>query len=106
MRILPVSPAANQAFSLIMEQRRINFELRYQPLLDRWSLTLSEGGVVFLGAQRLTTGTDLLRPFNFNLGGLFCKDTSGEGVDPGRDDFESRVQLLHVSEAELEAISP
>ncbi len=105
MTIIPVGLAASQVFSMILETRKVTIRLVYIALLDRWTIDLDRDEVTILSGQRLVTGIDMLGAYNFKLGALFCIAGDGPGDDPGRNDFEERLQLIHVSEDEIEAVS-
>lgn len=104
---IPVGESASQRFTVEMEGEPIEVGLRYSHLNGCWSINLRRNGDLILTGQRLVTGTDLFRAYNFRLGMLFLSAAEGPGVDPGRDDLagdDPRVILVHMSEAERATI--
>ncbi len=104
MTIIPVTSEPAQSFEIALEGQTVTMTLDYQTLSDGWVLGISREGLPLLSGQRLVMGTDLLRAHNFGLGGIFLFAAENPGKDPGRTDFDDRVQIVHVTEAEIEAV--
>lgn len=105
MTVIPLTSSPAQRFAIALEGQTVTMFLRYQSLIDAWVLAIEREGVMIASGLRLVMGTDLLRAFNFGLGGIFLFAAEEPGVHPGRDDLETRVQMIHVTEAEIAAIS-
>lgn len=103
---IAISNDAAQIFTVTFEDEQLTFRIRHLNLPDRWNLCIERDGVPLLEGQRMVVGTDLFGSFNFKLGGLYCVDSEQTGIDPGRFDLGTRVRLIHISEAEIAAISP
>ena len=54
-------------------------------------------------ALPLVIGQDLLEPYNFGIGRIFCFDTSNQGIDAGPDDLGERVKVYWFSPDEVTA---
>ncbi len=73
---------------------------------EYWALDLrrDDGTYLFRGL-RLTLGVNILRQFvaaGFPPGSLVAVDTSGQGVEAGRDDlYSGRVTLVYLTAAEV-----
>jgi hypothetical protein len=102
---ISVGTAPSQAFDVMMEDTQITLRMIHLSLPDRWNLSVERAGEIILAGQRMVIGVDLFKSFNFKLGALICFDRSTEGTDPGRTDFENRVILVHVTEAEIASVS-
>ncbi len=103
MRLFPVSDNDLQTFTMPMEGQTIRVTLRWIRRTGYWSMDLARDGADILRGQRIVMGTNLLRAHNFGIGGILAVASVNDGEDPGRDDLGSRVQLVHVSEAEIAA---
>lgn len=74
-----------------------------------WLDVLTIDGTVLLRGIPVRVGTKLLAPFvdkrlpGDGLGELVAIDTGGRGIDPGRDDFGTRVKLTYSTAAEVAA---
>ena len=106
MTIIPVTSDPAQSFEITLEGQTVTLTLNYQTLSDGWVLGIEREGEPILVGQRLVMGTDLLRAHNFGLGGIFLFAAEESGTDPGRTDLDDRVQIVHVTEAEIAAILP
>ncbi|MEE9382841.1 MAG: hypothetical protein V3V08_05445 [Nannocystaceae bacterium] len=95
----------SQSFQIDLEGETVTLTLRYQTLPDDWLLGIEREDEPILEGQRLVMGTDLLRAHNFGLGGIVLFAAEEPGKDPGRNDLEDRVQIVHLTEAEIAAIS-
>lgn len=103
MTIIPVTNEPSQKFNIVLEGQTVTLFVRYQTLIGGWILDIEREGVTILQGQRFVMGTDMLRAHNFGLGGIVLFAAEDPGIDPGRDDFEDRVQIIHVTEAEIAA---
>ncbi len=102
MFIIPTSSAPAQRFTVVMEGSTVAFVLRWLHLADVWAMDLSIDGVELIHGQRLVMFLDLLEAHNFAIGGLFCYAAEEEGRRPRREELGSRVQLVHLTQAELD----
>ena len=54
-----------------------------------------------IASAPLVLGQDLLEPYNFGVGSIFCVDTTGHGLDAGPDDLGERVKVYWFSPDEV-----
>lgn len=102
MFIIPLTTDPAQRFTAVMEGSTVAFELRWLHLADVWAMDLSIDGVDLLHGQRLVMNLDMLEAHNFNIGGLLCYAAEEAGRRPGREELGIRVQLVHLTQAELD----
>lgn len=105
MTIIPVTSEPSQTFEIVLEGQTVTLTFKYQTLSDDWLLGIAREDEPILEGQRLVMGTDMLRAHNFGLGGILLFAAEEPGKDPGRNDLEDRVEIVHVTEAEIAAIS-
>jgi len=71
----------------------------------RWHMDIAQAdGTALLDGIPIVVDTPLLLRFtNVNLpaGYLIATDTTGEGIEPEKDDFGDRVQLVFIPSADL-----
>lgn len=71
----------------------------YVDVADQDGVPIATGIKIVVNWDLLRRCIDERRP----KGQLIAIDTTGQGLDPGPDDFGTRVQLLYLSEAEVQA---
>ena len=100
---IKVLDAPKQKFSVLLERRRVTFELWYNVTTDRWTMDLSIDGAPVLQGRRIVTGVDLIAPFNFSIGALFAL-AEASGDVPDRDALpQGTVKLYHATQEEIDA---
>lgn len=92
-----------QKFSVLLNRRRVTFEIWYSLVSDRWSMDLSIDGAPVLHGRRIVEGVDLLKPFSFGIGILFAWPEV-EGAVPDRAGLPlGYVRLYHTTQEEVDA---
>ena len=91
-----------QRFSVLLNRRRVSFQLWYSLTTDRWSLDLSVDDKPVLHGRRIVTGIDLLEPFRLGIGIIIA--FSETGAKPDRNNLPSAiVGLFHTTREEVDA---
>lgn len=91
-----------QRFSVILNFRRVTFDLWYNPTSDRWSFDMALDGEPVLSGRRIVTGVDLIAPFHFDIGSIFAY--SPLGLDPDRNNLpQGLVKLYYATQEEIDA---
>ena len=103
---IPVRSTPAHSFTIVLEGQTVAMSFRYETLIDGWIMTIERGDEVLVAGRRCVMGTDLLRAFNLGLGAIILFAVEDPGREPGRDDWDSRVKMLHFTEAERVAILP
>lgn len=92
-----------QKFSVLLNRRRVTFELWYSITSKRWSMDLAIDGAPVLHGRRIVTGVDLLAPFNLGIGILFAFPEVA-GAAPDREALPlGIVRLYHITQEEIDA---
>lgn len=92
-----------QKFSVVLNRRRVTFELWYNVTTQRWSMDLAIDGAPVLHGRRIVTGVDLLAPFSFGIGILFAWPEV-TGAVPDRQALPlGTVRLYHTTQEEVDA---
>lgn len=92
-----------QKFSVLLNRRRVTFELWYSVTTQRWSMDLAIDGAPVLHGRRIVTGVDLLAPFSLGIGILFAWPEV-KGSVPDRQGLPlGNVRLYHTTEEEVNA---
>lgn len=92
-----------QKFSVLLNRRRVTFELWYSVTTQRWSMDLSIDGAPVLHGRRIVTGVDLLAPFSLGIGILFAWPEVA-GAVPDRSALPlGTVKLYHTTQEEVDA---
>lgn len=90
-----------QKFSVLLNRRRVTFELWYSLTSKRWSMDLAIDGAPVLHGRRIVTGVDLLAPFNLGIGILFAFPEVA-GAVPDRSGLPlGKVKLYHTTQEEV-----
>ena len=92
-----------QKFSVLLNRRRVTFELWYSQTSDRWSMDLAIDGAPVLHGRRIVTGVDLLAPFNLGIGILFAWPETPGAVPDRRALPLGAVRLYHTTQEEIDA---
>lgn len=107
MRTLVIEPGApHQRQQVLLDGREFVVELRWNERAGAWFMAVSDAEGLILAGRRVVVDFPLLSRFaspRLPDGELFAIDTSGAGLDPGRDDLGSRVDLVYVEASELPA---
>lgn len=103
MREIKIIDHARQRFAVVLNNRRVTFEVWYSRYTNRWSFDLMIDNGPILQGRRIVLGVDLLRPFNFGVGAVFAL-ADLEGAEPGRDELpRGAVRLYHATQEEIDA---
>lgn len=105
IRITGIQAVGRQTMELqIPDGRRVNIDLIFHPLTERWYANVSIGAFNARGI-RVKSGANLLRPYLFSEIGLACI-SEDEGTDPFLiNDFQSgRSKLYLLSREDIEKI--
>lgn len=92
-----------QKFSVLLNRRRVTFELWYSLTSDRWSMDLAIDGAPVVHGRRIVTGVDLLAPFNLGIGILFAAPEVRGAVPDRRSLPLGEVRLYHTTQEEIDA---
>lgn len=86
-----------------LDGRAYRLRVRWLPLAATWIIdVMDDEGVVLLQGLPVRPGQSLMRPHvgerlpGRGFGQIFAVDTSKRGLDPTRDDFGTRVQLVYI----------
>lgn len=91
-----------QRFSVLLNRRRVTFDLWYNVTNDRWSFDLSIDNDPVLHGRRVVTGVDLLAPFSLGIGLIIA--WSDSGALPGRDALpQGTIRLYSATQEEADA---
>ena len=83
------------------------YRLRFQwsPRFETWSMGIeTDSGEAVLESARVVVGADIIgsqTQQGLPAGAIIPIDTSGKGVDPGRNDLGTRVKLVYMTESEV-----
>lgn len=91
-----------QKFSVLLNRRRVTFEIWYSRTSDRWSMDLAIDGAPVLHGRRIVTGVNLLAAYNFGIGILIAwPETS---PIPNRTALPlGEVRMYHTTQEEVDA---
>ena len=104
---LPVPPPVGDGtlvrsftYGITLDNVAFQFTLNWNARVNNWTLDVADaGGNAIVSGIALRLGTDLLAPhrgYSIPAGSINVFDTSGEGVEMGRDEFGARVLLQYV----------
>lgn len=100
MQLIPVTVEADQRFSVTMVGQRVSLRLRYNTLIDRWSVSVSIDDEPLLDGRRMTLNRNAFVGVLDNLGSLFLY--SETVVDPNFDNVsDGTVKLYHADPDEV-----
>lgn len=103
MQVFNIVDAADQQFSAILNERRVTFRLRYNPVSERWSVDIAVDDVPVVHGRRIVPNVDLLAPYHLGLGSLFAvvimpgAEADRQGLPTGA------VRLYHATQDEIDA---
>ena len=102
---IPVSNDPAQVFTTQLGETKYVFDVKYNDRSGVWTLDLYDATTQALVAASLAMviGHDLLEPYNFGIGRLFCFDMTNQGLDAGPNDLGDRVKLYWFSPDEVTA---
>lgn len=91
-----------QRFSVLLDRKRVTFQLWYSLTTDRWSMDLSIDDKPIIHGRRIVTGVDLLAPFHLGIGVIIA--FSANNSTPNRENLPNgTVGLFYASREELNA---
>lgn len=100
---IKVRDEPKQKFSVVLNRRRVSFELWYNLTSDRWSMDLAIDGAPVLHGRRIVAGVDLLAPFGLGIGMVFAWPEL-PGVVADRFNLPAgNVKLYHTTQEEVDA---
>jgi hypothetical protein len=86
-------------YQIELEQVLYGFSFAWNDRSGFWTMTITDAvGEPLINGVKLQTGwllVDLLKLEGFPPGSLFCLDSSGQNLNPGRDNFGSTVILMY-----------
>lgn len=99
--VLPfVADVPHFDFQAELEGATYTLELRWNERSSTWSLSIyGAAGETLAAGRSVVLGADLLgrsRKAGLPPGSLHVVDTSGKGLEAGRSDLGTRVQLVYV----------
>lgn len=105
---IPTGPASRQAVTL--DGVTIGLRLWWNARAGRWIVDIEDAsGAEVASGIGLALGVSLWARFGARStlppGALLAVDTSGAGLEAGRDDLGTRVLLLYYDAAELAALA-
>ena len=98
---LPVDTAKRFPIHLYdLDGRRFRFEWKFNEREDRWYFDCYDAaGTLIRPGVKVVLNTPLMRieaDVNKPAGTIVAIDTTGSGVEPGRDDLDDRVILAYL----------
>ena len=102
---IPVSNDPAQVFTTQLGETKYVFDVKYNDRSGVWTLDLYDATTqaLVVASLAMVIGHDLLEPYNFGIGRLFCFDMTNQGLDAGPDDLGDRVKLYWFSPDEVTA---
>ena len=102
MRIIPLTNDPSSILEVILNEQLYDFEIQFNLRANVWTLAISQNGTPIIDSVNIVLGTDLLLPYNLELGSLFAVDLTSSGSDATVSDLGTRVVLVHMTTIELE----
>ena len=101
--IIPTTTDPAQIFTLDLDDVRCVFDIQYNDRSEIYTLTLTNDttGQIYFEGEPLVLGTDILEPYNYNLGIMGMVDMTNKGVEANPDNFGITTLLIWVSTDEL-----
>lgn len=88
-------------FQTILELQVYGFKFEWNQRYERWSMSLYDSNdQPLIQAVPVMSGPDVLEQYVYDgmpPGKLVFADTSGENIDPGRQDLGDRVRLFYIT---------
>lgn len=95
------SEFANFQFQTILELQVYGFEMSWNQRYERWSMTLlTSNDVPLVEGVPVMSGPVVLEQYVYEgmpPGKIVFVDTSGEDIDPGRNDLGDRVRMFYIT---------
>lgn len=103
--LLPFTTDSAQRFTTQLGDAKYTFDAKYNDRSGVWTVDLYDAATqaLVVASLPLVIGQDLLEPYNFGIGRIFCFDTSNQGIDAGPDDLGERVKVYWFSPDEVTA---
>lgn len=100
---IPFSNDPAQVFTTQLGEAKYTFEAKFNDRSGVWTLDMYDAATQqpIIASAPLVLGQDLLEPYNFGVGSIFCVDTTGQGLDAGPDDLGERVKVYWFSPDEV-----
>lgn len=101
-QIVPLSSEPSILFNITLDGIELNMQTKYNTRYSTWSLDIydeQQNPLVF--GVPLLLGSNVLSPYNLNIGSMVCVDVTGQGEDATSDNLGTDVILVHFNEGEL-----
>jgi hypothetical protein len=101
---VPITADPAQKFITQLGELNFVFDIQWNDRSSQFSLTLSndDTDLTYFTGVPLVLGTDLLDPYNYDVGSLVLVDTSNGNTEATVEDFGDRVKLYWYSPDEVE----
>lgn len=97
-----LSNDARQSFSVVINGKRCTFDVTYSVAIDRWSMDISIDAEPVITGRKIVEGSDLVEPFNLDIGKIFAYSESG--AEANRDNIPlGIVKLYNATQEEIDA---
>ncbi len=106
MQTLPLDSTKVYTTSIELEGELYNLKVYYAERLDNWFFNISDvDGTPIAFGQKIATNALLSKSFVDQLPGFLLALTSDnkDDADPGEEDLGVRVEVHHLSQAEVDA---
>ena len=102
---LPFTSDPAYVFTTQLGETKYRFDVKFNDRSGVWTLDLYDATTqtLIVASLPLVLGQDILEPYNFGIGALFCVDTTGQGLDAGADELGSRVKVYWAIPDEVAA---
>lgn len=99
---IPITSAvANYDFKTTLEGLVYSFRMQWNQRFNRWVMSLSDGNdQPLIQGVPVLSGPIVLEQYvteGLPPGAILFLDTSGENIDPGRDDLGDRVRMFYIT---------
>lgn len=100
---LPFTSEPAYVFTTQLGDAKFTFDVKFNDRSGVWTADIYDAvsKLLIVSSLALVLGQDLLEPYNFGMGSLFCVDTSGQGLDAGPDELGARVKVYWASQDEV-----
>lgn len=97
------------SFEVSLDGESFTFEFRWNVRGSFWVFDIADSsGAILITGRKVVLDFPLLSRFaheDLPLGQLSAVDTTGEGVEPTREDFGTRVLLVYRTLTEVQALA-